>query len=295
MNEEQCNHVERPAHALKMNIAQKAQYASSMVFYVHELNEETEWSIIKSASLISSQQRERAIFTLAYGFSDRPDLASVDALIFFLELSVDAFLNHDFPSAHSFYALHLIIDGCMKAGGHEEFFQATLTPLYENQNISPKMCTPWGTPVILHPVDRTEDMITEPIKVLFKRMIAISNEGLLLASMLFNPGIKCNCLQVEDPHHERFGQRLPSDNLFHTPKASKSRAYRMECQGCGKTPSNQKSFKSCSRCKRARYCSQECQRAHWPEHKKLCSEKRAGWWGKAPQMSQEERRKQGLV
>ena len=26
----------------------------------------------------------------------------------------------------------------------------------------------------------------------------------------------------------------------------------------------------CSRCKRAQYCSQECQKAHWKEHKKVC-------------------------
>ncbi|KAF8551988.1 hypothetical protein OG21DRAFT_1498767 [Imleria badia] len=37
------------------------------------------------------------------------------------------------------------------------------------------------------------------------------------------------------------------------------------CRSCGKEGSL-----TCSRCKRARYCSKACQRAHWKEHKKDC-------------------------
>ena len=40
-----------------------------------------------------------------------------------------------------------------------------------------------------------------------------------------------------------------------------------ECRGCGK-PTEQ--LKLCSRCQMAAYCSPECQRAHWPIHKREC-------------------------
>lgn len=52
---------------------------------------------------------------------------------------------------------------------------------------------------------------------------------------------------------------------------------------CGKIYSKQKGYKSacvcgknstlrCGRCKIVPYCSRECQRADWDEHKKLCHE-----------------------
>src|SRR5437870_2341550 len=37
------------------------------------------------------------------------------------------------------------------------------------------------------------------------------------------------------------------------------------------TPYNpDRKMKFCARCRMVRYCSQECQRAHWSEHKSMC-------------------------
>jgi len=35
----------------------------------------------------------------------------------------------------------------------------------------------------------------------------------------------------------------------------------------------QPSFKSCSQCGQAKYCSKECQRSHWKQHKRACKKK----------------------
>ena len=40
-----------------------------------------------------------------------------------------------------------------------------------------------------------------------------------------------------------------------------------KCCVCGK---NNKKISSCGQCKVADYCSQECQKHHWTEHKKIC-------------------------
>lgn len=45
------------------------------------------------------------------------------------------------------------------------------------------------------------------------------------------------------------------------------------CDGCGEPQRNMP--KACARCRKARYCSPECQRAHWPKHKKSCAPKAA--------------------
>lgn len=42
-----------------------------------------------------------------------------------------------------------------------------------------------------------------------------------------------------------------------------------ECANCGRKPGG-KIFAACARCKRARYCSQECQKIDWKGHKKTC-------------------------
>lgn len=41
------------------------------------------------------------------------------------------------------------------------------------------------------------------------------------------------------------------------------------CMGCKKTQEETK-FKMCGKCRFVPYCSPECQRANWPEHKRLC-------------------------
>lgn len=40
----------------------------------------------------------------------------------------------------------------------------------------------------------------------------------------------------------------------------------MQCAVCGNPGT-----KKCSQCKAVFYCSTECQRKHWPEHKKTCA------------------------
>ncbi|KAJ7754492.1 hypothetical protein B0H16DRAFT_1542561 [Mycena metata] len=44
----------------------------------------------------------------------------------------------------------------------------------------------------------------------------------------------------------------------------------IQCAKCAKTDDEQ-SFKRCSKCQIATYCSQDCQKADWKSHKTLCS------------------------
>lgn len=44
------------------------------------------------------------------------------------------------------------------------------------------------------------------------------------------------------------------------------------CKGCGsKEGKNSQELKSCAKCKRAKYCSRECQKSDWKKHKTACS------------------------
>ena len=45
---------------------------------------------------------------------------------------------------------------------------------------------------------------------------------------------------------------------------------RRQCGNCKKISREKREFKTCSNCKIVHYCTKECQRAHWPVHKKYC-------------------------
>lgn len=47
------------------------------------------------------------------------------------------------------------------------------------------------------------------------------------------------------------------------------------CAGCDQTENQTRRFRSCGRCATAVYCSPECQKRHWPEHRKVCAERMA--------------------
>jgi len=51
------------------------------------------------------------------------------------------------------------------------------------------------------------------------------------------------------------------------PGASPHVAFTSACTYCGKQGVK---LQLCSACKRSRYCSKECQKAAWPEHKTVC-------------------------
>ena len=42
------------------------------------------------------------------------------------------------------------------------------------------------------------------------------------------------------------------------------------CLKCGKEEEPGAKFKKCGKCEDVCYCSRECQKAHWKEHKKEC-------------------------
>ncbi|KDR69435.1 hypothetical protein GALMADRAFT_160447 [Galerina marginata CBS 339.88] len=44
------------------------------------------------------------------------------------------------------------------------------------------------------------------------------------------------------------------------------------CSHCGKPPSDDERFSKCARCKAMVYCSRQCQKKDWPDHKSSCTQ-----------------------
>ncbi|KAF9559299.1 hypothetical protein CPC08DRAFT_723984 [Agrocybe pediades] len=63
----------------------------------------------------------------------------------------------------------------------------------------------------------------------------------------------------------------PAAANYHTaPLTSRrQRTYRI-CDTCGAHETSAVKFRLCGGCMTTQYCSQDCQRAHWPSHKVLC-------------------------
>ncbi|KAH6884338.1 hypothetical protein BKA70DRAFT_1205478 [Coprinopsis sp. MPI-PUGE-AT-0042] len=53
------------------------------------------------------------------------------------------------------------------------------------------------------------------------------------------------------------------------PHSQKQRGYRI-CDNCGVPETPAVKFRLCGGCMSGQYCSQDCQRAHWPSHKPIC-------------------------
>ena len=47
------------------------------------------------------------------------------------------------------------------------------------------------------------------------------------------------------------------------------------CANCGKAEAGEINLKTCTACKMVKYCSRDCQRSHWPKHKKACKKRAA--------------------
>ena len=55
------------------------------------------------------------------------------------------------------------------------------------------------------------------------------------------------------------------------PTDMKARLKLRQCTACERSQDlGEKKFKKCARCQQVRYCSTDCQRAHWREHKRDC-------------------------
>ena len=72
--------------------------------------------------------------------------------------------------------------------------------------------------------------------------------------------------QLYSPQEQQDLKQL-SKTTSRLDRALNDQTVRLTCDGCGKPGL---CLKQCSACRIARYCSRECQKRAWPEHKAAC-------------------------
>lgn len=97
----------------------------------------------------------------------------------------------------------------------------------------------------------------EPVSILYIKQDAPVNEEVHAANAEDSAII--NILKVLD------GDLTGKKPIQSTASASK------KCGNCLKPKEDNTTLMVCSRCRMAKYCSKECQKGHWSQHKKACS------------------------
>lgn len=69
------------------------------------------------------------------------------------------------------------------------------------------------------------------------------------------PDTKTNCIKMADTNITSTASSTPA-----------------QCAFCDKTASPDVSLKRCAKCQTTQYCSRDCQKADWKQHKKLCTQ-----------------------
>lgn len=228
-----------------------------------------------------------------------PSLVSEDAKMFFLEVAVDAFLNHDYAGASGFYNVYLLSTALLRQPYPEKLLQSSLELICKGDPSLKGAVTPWGTPYVGYPQGTTMSEVMAPMLSLKEELTLVAQgEAELLEVMLKNKDITCSCLNAEDPNHPDFGtgetREDVAKNWAMPANSSTPKPYMTTCVRCLRAPKD-KPFPRCSNCHRVRYCSRECQKKHWKEHKPRCKQKTAAWWGKANTMSLAEARSMGVA
>jgi hypothetical protein len=222
-------------------------------------------------------------------------LISAATVQMFLGSSVDAFLNHDFPAAFSFWCIYKLYQACMKAKEvylrckpagfcaeilpSECLFQLMLLPRHIDDTVTswPPYKTPWGTVNYFY---RTGTLPPLDIYQQFNNdATSTVSEERLLRNLKAN--VPCRCLDAEDPSVLDFKMDFKNDPSWRPGVGVEPTQRRLHttCMKCDKKPLATEKFPICGRCKMVRYCAADCQRQDWSEHKKVCG-KQPAWWNR---------------
>jgi hypothetical protein len=92
-------------------------------------------------------------------------------------------------------------------------------------------------------------------------------EMVVLRGLVNKPHLNGKVGKVLEVHAGKFLIELQEDGNQIMSKAENVSRCDLACNKCGKVSTD---MKRCSRCKAATYCSESCQKAHWPQHKTQC-------------------------